>query len=228
MIFSESFINVLTMFNKINPGMYFREGHVQTSVGVNSGKLMTFFTRAYTDVEVPEPFCIGELGKLLGVLRMFKTPPEITVDRASLVVSGEDRRITFALTDPKFISFHPSPEKVAVDDGYESVLTATNISDIHNLYGVFNAENIAFIGKDGKFQAVVSTMENPASDKGVIELGEIDANFTATILCANFRVEKTKNGGDYRLLINKTKGYVFLGSPSLEYFIPCESKYTRF
>ena len=228
MIFSESFINVLSTFYKINPGMFFRVGTIQDTIGTNSGKLLTFFCRAYTDVDIPESFVLGDIGKLLAVLRMFKTPPELNIVKNTLVIEGDNRQVTFNLVVPKFVPHCEAPEKIKMVPGHEAVLTSTNINDILSLYTVFSPEHITFAGRDGKFQVIVSTVANgnAPTDQGIIELGDTDGEFSAVIQAANFRIEKTKSNEDYKIVISKN-GVVFIGNKTFEYFIPCEAKHSH-
>ena len=228
MIFTDAFIDVLSTFNKINPEMYFREGTVQTTMGVNGGKALTFFSRAYTDVDITTPFAIKELGKLLGVLRMFSSP-EINIDSQYLTVSGDGKLVKIKLSNPDHITYNKNPDKIKIEDGYEAVLTPTNINDILGLYSTFNSENISFIGKNGKFSVVVSSVSptNPSYDEGIIELGDTDGEFSAVIRTTDFRLEKNKKQSNYRLLVNK-RGVVFMGNESLEYYIPVDAKLSHF
>jgi hypothetical protein len=227
MIFTDGFIDILTTFRNINPGMFFREGKVQTTIGVNGGKALTFFCRAYTDVEIPKSFAVSNIGKLISIIKLFGTPPEITLENRNLVISGGEKRIVFTLSQPEFISYQNNPDKIKISDGYEARLTSNNISDILNLYGVFNSEHISFIGKNGKFQVLVSSIENSSSDKGIIDIGETDREFNAVIKSSNLQLHKPKKGENYKLLVNK-KGIVYIGNENLEYFIPTEAKLSKF
>lgn len=227
MIFTDAFIETLSTFNKINPAMFFREGTVQTTQGVNGGNALTFFTRAYTDVDIPSSFAIGDLGRLLGVLRMFDAP-EVNIEGPNLIISGGNKQVSIMLSKPEYIVYQQNPDKIKITEGYEAVLTPTNINDILSLYSVFNAENISFVGRNGKFQVIVSSLSNPkATDQGVIDLGSTDEEFNAVIQAVNFRIEKNKKQVDYKLLVNR-KGVVYIGNESLEYYIPTEAKFSKF
>jgi hypothetical protein len=81
------------------------------------------------------------------------------------------------------------------------------------------------MGKDGKFEALVSSIENPSSNEGIVELGTTDKEFCGVIDATYFKLDKGKKE-TFKLIV-KDKG-LYIGNEHLEYFIPLEAKLSHF
>lgn len=228
MKFTEDFINTLRKFSLINPNMYFVPGKVQTTmIGTKGTNSTSFFARAFTDIEIDQPFGIGDLSRFLSALKIFKEPEVEVIDNKFLEIHEEDKfhnvtKIQYTLTNPTFLVYKQEPDKIQKMNGIEFQFLKTHLDTIKNMYGVFGSPHIYFQGKDKMIYAGVNNFENPTSDLGSIQIGTYERpDFKAVISAPMFKVDS----GDHQIIIN-SKGLVYLKNydNGTEYFIPVEKK----
>src|SRR5271166_274887 len=103
MKFTKQFIDVLSTFNKINKNMYFAKGTIQTSILTGNNKdSILLFARANTNVHIENSFAIGDLSKLISVLKLFDNP-EIDIQESSLYIHEGNKQVSYTLSNPEFI-----------------------------------------------------------------------------------------------------------------------------
>jgi hypothetical protein len=222
MKFTNSFMDTLKVFSRVNQNMFFRKGNIQTSVVTTNNGAMVFFVRAKTDVEIEQDFAVGELGKFVQALGLFSEPEITMTDTGSLLIDGEGKHVTFRLTNPEFIKYKKDPDKVQLSVGIETVITEAQIVDVHEMHGIFKAKYISFQGKDGDFLINVHSGEDVNfSNNGTIIIGKTDEVFTATIAADLFHLPDT----DYKVVVSR-KGWVYFGNDTYEYFIPVDANHS--
>jgi len=223
MKFTKSFVDVLKVFSSINQNMYFRQGKIQTSCVTTNAGAMVFFVRAKTDVEIEQDFGIGSLAKFINALNLFDQPELTLTDKGSLSIAEEGKHVTFRLTNPDFLKYSKNPDKAQKGVGIEVQMTEDQTINVLQMYGIFDAKYLSFVGKDGNFIVNVHSGEDANfSDNGSVILGKTDETFNATIAANLFHVPKSA----YNILVSRT-GYVYLGNDTFEYFIPVDATHSN-
>jgi hypothetical protein len=222
MKFTKTFMDTLRVFSGVNQNMFFREGFIQTSCVNTKAGALTFFVRAKTDVEIEKSFGIGSLRKFLGALDLFSEPEITMTDKGSLLIAEEGKYVTYRLTSPDFLTYNKDPDKAQVSVGCEAALTEEQTINVLNMYAVFDAKYISFVGKEGDFLVNVHSGEDVNfSNNGTMVIGKTDETFNATFAANLFHLPK----GAYKVVVSR-KGYVYFANDIYEYFIPADSNHS--
>jgi hypothetical protein len=222
MKFTKSFTDTLRVFSGINQNMFFKEGNVQTSGAYTKSGSMVLFVRAKTDVEIEKSFGIGNLGKFINALDLFEDPEITMTDNGALLLAEDGKQATFRLTNPDFLSYNKTPEKVQLSVGIDAALTESQTISILQMRGIFDAKYISFIGKDGDFIVNVHSGEDVNfSNSGMLVIGKTDETFNATFSVTYFHLPKTA----FKVVVSR-KGWVYFGNETYEYFIPTDANHS--
>ena len=220
---SDETLTVLKNFSAINPNIMFRPGNLLRTLSTTR----TVMAEAKIQEEIEESAGIYDLSRFLGTLSLFKEPEiefgakafRITEGRS--VVSYTYAAEEMILTPPEGKSIPvPNPEIVARVEWarIQSVLKAS---------GVMQLPHIAFTGDGTALKIQAFNAEDPTADTYSVEVEAEDIpdhSFRFVFNMENFKLLPK----DYKISISSKNGVSKFENPDITYWVPSESKYTKF
>lgn len=215
---SDKTISILKSFITINPGIVVKRGNVLRTL--NTGK--SVFAKATLDQEFPKDFSIYELGRLLGMLSLRKTP-DIDFKEDHLVISEGNRRTKFQYSAEDVIVHSEKDLKLpSVDVDFK--LAKDDLEEILKAQRLLNVKQIAVVG-DGKRVVLRATNVSNEAESHEIEVGKTDKKFQAVFEAENIKVIPN----DYEVRIT-SEGFAQFSNETegLDYFISLEAETSKF
>ena len=212
MKFSSETIKILKNFATINPSLVFEKGDVQYSISPSK----TVVAKAKITEEMPTEFGIYDLSKFLSVFSMFKDP-EIKIDNRYAIFKEDKSKIQYNFAAAEL--FLRAPSKTPAGDTLASfTLSAQNIEALNKAAAVLSSDHLQFSGEDGSLYVKTFVNKDSSSDQYVVELGECDQDFKATIKWENFKLIQA----DYKVNVAKTYIQFVTENPDITYWVAVE------
>lgn len=211
-------LTVLKNFQNINKSLLFKKGNEIRTLAEGG----TIFAIAKIEEEIPKDAAIYELSKLINSLSLYKEPELIFGDYSFDVVDAERKRsakITY--TDPSMIFAPPYDKNMSIKDiDVQFDLSSEDFSNIVKAGSNLGLKDFVVMADGEKmFVGAMDTLVS-SSDRYLIEIGDIDANFRYVI---KFEHLKFINSG-YRITIGSSK--INFENELVSYYIALEAKKT--
>lgn len=217
---SAATINVLTNFVTINAGIVFNPGKILKT----NTQVKTVFGQATIEEEFPKTFGINDLGKLLGVLSLYKDP-ELDFEDDSLVIKSGRSRTRIRYTDPKLIAVSDKTIRLPSVD-LEVTLTEEDLKFIHSVGAVLKCPHVALESVDGNVCISAADVKGEIVDNSSLSLDKPTKDcFRLTIKVDNLKLMS----GSYDVQLS-SKGISNFKHKTLpvSYFIAVESALSTF
>lgn len=217
---SAATISVLTNFVTINAGIVFNPGKILKT----NTQVKTVFGQAAIEEEFPKTFGINDLGKLLGVLSLYKDP-ELDFEDDSLVIKSGRSRTRIRYTDPKLIAVSDKTIRLPSVD-LEVTLTEEDLKFIHSVGAVLKCPHVALESVDGNVCISAADVKGEIVDNSSLSLDKpTKDSFRLTIKVDNLKLMP----GSYDVQLS-SKGISNFKHKTLpvSYFIAVESALSTF
>lgn len=222
---SPNFVEVLANFSTINSGMVFKPGKILRTMSQNK----TILAQAEVDEIFEQEFGIYDLSRLLALLSLNKTAPEVEVEKESIVIIGlgGNGRIRQRFTDTKLIAAAPDKNVKVANYDVEFVLDHNVFKWIFNVSSILKCPHTVIQGEPGqKMTMSAIDVKGEIVDSAQVILDSIsDKKFHVVLKNDNIKVIP----GKYNVSISKT-GFAFFKhtEKKLQYWITIENKDSSF
>jgi len=222
---SANFIELLGNFSTINTGMAFKPGKVLRTMSKDKDILAV----AEITEDFEKEFCIYDLNRMLALISLNKTNPEVEVEDESLVFVGLNGkgRIRQRFTSPSFIISPPDKSIPIKNIEMEFVLEQDVFKWIFNVSSILKCPHIVIKGEPGENVTI-----NAVDIKGQI----VDSAYVTIDAVANSKFNFVLRNENIKVIPGKYKVKISTGGfalfshmeRNLQYWIAPDPKYTTF
>ncbi len=222
MQFSAASIEAFKYISQINSSVVFRAGKTQRAVSIDKGLVIA------TEIpdSIPKEFAIGDMGRFLSTISLFKEPKFSLTDTNLLIEDASGKvKTTYVFTDKENVLRGKDTDLdfpaivVSIDK-----LSTETLESVKKAASVLTLQTVSFVGDGKSVSLVAHDKKNPDSDKYSVEIGETDLTFNFDI-----SVERLKLApGTYSVDMSEKKMVRFI-SEKYRYWIACDStsKFSR-
>lgn len=182
MKFSDTTLQVLTNFSRINNSLMFRAGNTLTTIAPSTA----IFASAIIDENIPLDFGIYDMTRFLGVFSVFKEKPELEFGEARVKFSEGRNSVTYVYADPSNIEAAPVGKPKHQDAVFSFSLSDKDFASINKASSALDLPDLSIITDGDKILLKVNDSEDDTSDNFCIELA---ANETDQKYQLNFKIE---------------------------------------
>lgn len=208
---SPNFVEILGNFSTINSGMVFKPGKIIRTMSQNK----TILAQAEIEEEFQKEFGIYDLNRMLALISLNKTAPELEVENESLVFVGLNGkgRIRQRFTDVKLISA-PADKNIAAQKwDVEFTLNHDVFKWIFNVSAILKCPHMVISGEPGEAMKI-----NAIDIKGEI----VDSAFVTLDTVADKRFKIVFKNEQIKVLPGKYE--VKVAKVGISHFINCDRR----
>jgi|TARA_Y100000310_G_C20674889_1_gene812428 hypothetical protein len=157
---SEHTITVLNNFSSINQGLIIASGDVLKTVSAQKNVMAS----AKLPDKFPQEAGIYNLSRFISTLSLFDTPPDLKFNKNTVVISGSNRKINYALSETSLMIQPPDKDFDMENPLVEFEISWDNIQNLQKAASVLNLPIIEFAMEDHIYTMRTLDTSNPTSD----------------------------------------------------------------
>lgn len=216
MSFNIDFIRILQNFSIINNSIYIKKDEPFVSTISDD---FTIYAKTKPHIfKFDRDFALYDLKKLIGSYMLFQTPPKVTLEEKSLILSDETKKIEIYYCNPELINY-PKKNINLTNSICTFSLAKENFGQLQKMASVLGIETIQIKGNKNN-QIVLTLLEpkNKTADNFSINItGErVDEDFTVF-----FNIQRLKFIPDDYIINITTKeiGLFESKNSNVEYYV---------
>lgn len=163
---------ILENFSRINPSIQFRTGKTLKTMSPHGSVVGS----APIEEEIPSDFAIYDISRLLSVLSLWENP-KISMEKNSLVIKTQGRRLQYTYADPSMINSPPVEDFEIPKEIASFKLDATILAEATKVLAILKLPQVVFLADAGKIVLQVVDSKDTTADNYLCQVGTTDKMF---------------------------------------------------